>query len=67
MKTGVLFEAGNKDALAQALLDLLNHRQAWPALKANGRAFVESVRNWRNSVANYKPVYERITQKKVQA
>ena len=55
------------DALAQALLDLLNHRQAWPALKANGRAFVESVRNWRNSVANYKPVYERITQKKVQA
>lgn len=67
MKTGVLFEAGNKDALAQALLDLLNRRQAWPALKANGRAFVESVRNWRNSVANYKPVYERITQKKVQA
>jgi glycosyltransferase involved in cell wall biosynthesis len=67
MKTGVLFEADNKDALAQALLGLLAHPQIWPDLKANGRAFVESVRNWRNSVANYKPAYERITQKKVQA
>ena len=64
MKTGVLFEAGNKDALAQALLDLLNRRQAWPALKANGRAFVESVRNWRNSVANYVAPYQRLIAQK---
>ena len=39
--------------------------QIWPELKANGRAFVESVRNWRNSVANYKPVYERLTRSEV--
>ena len=63
MKTGVLFEADSRDALARALLDLLASPQIWPSLKANGRAFVESVRNWRNSVANYKPAYERMTRK----
>lgn len=61
LKTGVLFKADNKDALTQAVLDLLASPRIWPELKANGRAFVESVRNWRNSVANYKPVYERLT------
>ncbi|MBS0467517.1 MAG: glycosyltransferase, exosortase A system-associated [Proteobacteria bacterium] len=61
MKTGVLFKADDQSALTQAVLDLLARPQIWPQLKANGRAFVESVRNWRNSVANYKPVYERIT------
>lgn len=60
-KTGILFKADSADALTQALLDLLNHPDSWPALRANGRHFVESVRNWRNSVANYKPVYEALT------
>jgi glycosyltransferase involved in cell wall biosynthesis len=64
MTTGVLFKADDKEALARALLDLLASPHIWPHLKANGRAFVESVRNWRNSVAYYKPVYERITRKK---
>lgn len=62
MKTGILFEADNKDALARAVLDLLARPEIWPAIKANGRTFVETVRNWKNSVANYKPVFERITQ-----
>lgn len=61
MKTGVLFKADDQHALTQAVLDLLARPQIWPELKANGRAFVESVRNWHNSVANYKPVYERLT------
>ena len=67
MKTGVLFKADDQEALAQALLDLLGRPQIWPALKANGRAFVETTRNWRNSVANYKPTYERITRKEIRA
>ncbi|RKJ98409.1 TIGR04063 family PEP-CTERM/XrtA system glycosyltransferase [Alicycliphilus denitrificans] len=67
MTTGVLFKADDKEALAQALLDLLARPQIWPHLKANGRAFVESVRNWRNSVANYKPVYEQLTRKEVRS
>ncbi|MDP2263629.1 MAG: glycosyltransferase, exosortase A system-associated [Hydrogenophaga sp.] len=60
-QTGILFKADSAEALTQALLDLLNHPDSWPALRANGRHFVESVRNWRNSVANYKPVYEALT------
>jgi glycogen(starch) synthase len=59
-KTGILFKAGDRQALAQAILELLNNRQNWPALKANGRQFVENVRNWRNSVANYRVPYTRL-------
>jgi glycogen(starch) synthase len=59
-KTGILFKAGDRQALAQAILELLNNRQNWVALKANGRQFVENVRNWRNSVANYREPYTRL-------
>lgn len=59
-KTGILFEAGNGGALTEALLALLNDRQRWPELKANGRHFVEAVRNWRNSVANYVTPYQQL-------
>jgi len=62
-KTGVLFKAGHADALAQALLDLLNNPSLWPVLKTNGREFVENVRNWKNSVANYVGPYERLLSK----
>lgn len=62
-KTGILFRADDADALAKALLDLLNNPASWPALRANGRHFVESIRNWRNSVANYIPVYESLARK----
>ena len=60
-QTGVLFKAGSADALAQALLGLLNDPALWPVLKANGRAFVENVRNWKTSVARYAAPYERVT------
>lgn len=59
-KTGVLFKAGSTDALAQALLDLLNNPNLWPVLKTNGREFVENVRNWKNSVANYVEPYQSL-------
>lgn len=58
--TGILFEAGNGSALTEALLALLNDRQRWPELKANGRHFVEAVRNWRNSAANYVTPYQQL-------
>ncbi len=56
-KTGVLFEAGNPQALAAKTLALLNEPQRWPALRAAGRTFVEDERNWKASVARYKAVY----------
>ena len=62
-KTGVLFKAGDRQALAQAIVELLNNRQRWPEFRANGRHFVENVRNWRNSVANYRLPYLSLTGK----
>jgi len=50
---GVLFAAGSANALAQAILSLLDQPALWPVLRANGRDYVEKVRNWKNSVANY--------------
>ena len=59
-KNGWLFKADDRAALSQAIVDMLAHPERWPLMKANGREFVESVRNWRNSVANYQAPYERI-------
>lgn len=59
-ETGVLFSAGDPEALAAAVVDLLAHPERWPDLKRNGRAFVERERNWRASVARYRPVYEAL-------
>ena len=59
-KTGILFKAGDRKALAQAILELFKNSERWPELRANGRQFVESVRNWRNSVANYREPYSRV-------
>lgn len=59
-ETGVLFQAGSAEALAGAVLGLLAEQQRWPELRAHARRYVEEERNWRNSVARYKPVYERL-------
>lgn len=59
-KNGMLFEAESSAALAQAVLALLEQRDQWPALRANGRRFVEDVRNWKNSVANYQEPYVKL-------
>lgn len=59
-ETGRLFKAGDAGALASAIEDMLDRREDWPAYRAAGRRFVETVRNWRTSVANYEPVYRRL-------
>lgn len=56
-ETGVLFAAGQPDALAQAVLTLLAQPERWAQYRAAGRRFVESERNWTSSVANYPAVY----------
>ena len=58
--TGILFKADDTEALTRAVLDLLRQPERWAALRANGRHFVESVRNWRTSVARYQPAYEAL-------
>ena len=57
-KTGILFKAGDTDAIAHALLDLLHHVERWPALREAARHYVETERNWRASVALYADIYE---------
>lgn len=59
-RTGTLFKADDEAALVAAVSGLLDRPQAWDALRANGRRHVESVRNWRNSVAVYVDAYERV-------
>ncbi len=58
-ETGFLFRAGDADALAAAISDVLAQRGAWPKVKAQARQFVEVERTWENSVARYREVYRR--------
>lgn len=59
-ETGVLFKAGNARDLATKALQLLDETGRWQAFKLAGRRFVEMERNWKASVARYKPVYESL-------
>ncbi|MBT5047929.1 MAG: glycosyltransferase, exosortase A system-associated [Rhodospirillaceae bacterium] len=59
-ETGNLFAAGDIDDLAATVLRVLDSRYDWPGQIAAGRHFVEQERSWRNSVARYAPVYERL-------
>lgn len=56
-KTGVLFKAGDADALAAKVLNLISSVDKWAALRAAARGFVETQRNWTGSVARYKEIY----------
>jgi PEP-CTERM/exosortase A-associated glycosyltransferase len=64
-ETGRLFQAGDVDALAAAISDMLAHRERWSEMKKAGRRFVEEERNWKNSVAKYAPVFARLAASKV--
>ena len=56
-ETGRLFEAGNAAALADAVLALLQDRDAAAAMRAKARRFVEAERSWAASVRRYAGVY----------
>ncbi len=60
-ETGMLFQAGSAEALAAAVLDLLARREQWPVLRAAGRRFVETERNWAASAAHYVGPYASLT------
>lgn len=59
-KTGYLFKADDVDALSKTVIDLLNDEEKWPLMRKAGRDFVETERNWKKSVANYKNIYEKL-------
>ena len=60
-ETGMLFRAGDTDDLARSVLRLLAMQDRWPQLREAGRRYVETERNWTNSVARYRDVYGRLT------
>jgi PEP-CTERM/exosortase A-associated glycosyltransferase len=60
-ETGMLFKAGSAPALAQAIVELLATPERWPQLRAAGRKFVESERNWTASIAHYRLPYSTLT------
>ena len=59
-ETGRLFAAGSVDALTRTLADMLDRREGWAEMRVAGRRFVEDVRNWKNSIANYREPYLRL-------
>ena len=62
-RTGLLHRAGDADSLAQQMRRLLDDRDLGASLKEAGRHHVESVRNWANSIANYREPYERLVRR----
>jgi PEP-CTERM/exosortase A-associated glycosyltransferase len=61
-ETGTLFKAGDAEALAATVTDLLREPARWPALKAAARRYVETERTWKMSIARYEGIYARVTQ-----
>lgn len=62
-ETGILFKAGDPDALAAKVLNLLSRPDLWPVLRTAARRFVETQRSWPGSVTRYKDVYGSLVRK----
>ena len=58
--TGFLFSAGDSQELAKRLIELLADKDKLNSVTSAGRAYVENVRNWQNSVRNYLPIYNAL-------
>ena len=56
-RTGLLFRAGDRDALAATLIRLLGDAGLAHRLRVEGRAFVERERTWARSVRGYERAY----------
>ena len=59
-KTGLLFNAGSAESLAETLLGAFDKREMWPSIGLSGRQFVETERNWTASVARYRQAYRSV-------
>jgi len=59
-ENGWLFKAGDPSAISLAVSKMLSSKQSWTDLRKAGRQYVESERNWSNSVARYKNIYESL-------
>jgi PEP-CTERM/exosortase A-associated glycosyltransferase len=62
-ETGYLFQAGDCEALALELLEILRNRERQEPVRLQARQFVEHERTWRRSVERYAPIYERLARR----
>jgi glycosyltransferase involved in cell wall biosynthesis len=58
-RTGFLFEPDAPAEIAKAVQTVLASPDRWDAIRAEGRRYVETERNWRASVSRYPAVYDR--------
>ena len=56
-ETGVLFKAGDAEALARKVLGLLANESSWAPMRGAARRFVERERSWAQSVGRYRQLY----------
>lgn len=66
-RTGVLFKAGDQQALEQALLRTLGDPDLRTHLQQQGRLFVERERTWQRSVQNYETAYQIARERAIRA
>jgi PEP-CTERM/exosortase A-associated glycosyltransferase len=59
-ETGVLFKAGDVEALASKVLGLIANPRGWASMRRAARRYVESERGWAQSVGRYRHVYPRL-------
>jgi PEP-CTERM/exosortase A-associated glycosyltransferase len=64
-ETGVLFKAGDPDALADKVIEFISQRESWPGLRAAARSFVETQRSWPASVARYEKIYSSLAREQL--
>jgi glycosyltransferase involved in cell wall biosynthesis len=58
--SGVLFQAGSRSALVDAIAGLLEEPRRLAALGAEAASFVDSRRSWNLTAARYRRLYERV-------
>lgn len=62
--TGMLFSPDDPAALARALGDFIEQRDAWPAMRVAGREHVANRHDWSRNVERYRAVYDRLLEKR---
>jgi PEP-CTERM/exosortase A-associated glycosyltransferase len=64
-ETGFLFPAGDAQALARAIDNVLAGAESWPRVQEQARRFVETERTWTRSVARYGDVYAALCERRL--
>lgn len=59
-KTGELYQAGNSNALANAILHLIANKADWDKRKKTARQYIEQERDWDRNIYCYQDIYHSL-------